>query len=190
VLILVRHGRTALNAAGKLQGRIDVPLDEVGEEQAHAVVALVGPVDELIASPLQRAQQTAAAFGMPFTTDERWVELSYGQYEGVSTADVPSGAWAHWRENPGFVPDGGESLLDLDARVRAACEELASRAIDRNVAVVSHVSPIKAAVAWTLGAGVEMAWRSHLSHASVCRIDFRRSGPVLFSFNEVASAAR
>ena len=68
----------------------------------------------------------------------------------------------------------------------AACDELAERAGDRDVAVVTHVSPIKAAVAWALGAGIEIAWRSHLSHASICRIDMREAGPVLLSFNEAA----
>ena len=58
------------------------------------------------------------------------------------------------------------------------------RARDHDIAIVTHVSPIKAAVAWALGCGVEIAWRSHLSHASVCRIDMRRTGPVLFTFNE------
>jgi len=186
VLILVRHGRTALNAAGLLQGRIDEPLDEVGERQAVAVATMVGPVDELISSPLLRAQQTARAFGMPFELDERWIELAYGIFEGVPHADVPSGAWDRWRQDPTFVPEGGESLAVLDGRVREACADVAQRAGDRAVAVVSHVSPIKSAVAWALGTGIEIAWRSHLSHASVCRIDIRRGGPVLFSFNEVA----
>ena len=85
MLILVRHGRTALNAAGQLQGRLDEPLDEVGEAQAIAVAKLVGPVDELISSPLSRAQQTAERSTLPFEVDERWIELSYGIYEGVRT---------------------------------------------------------------------------------------------------------
>jgi probable phosphoglycerate mutase len=50
--------------------------------------------------------------------------------------------------------------------------------------VVSHVSPIKAAVGWALGAGIELSWRSHLSQASITRIDIRRAGPILFTFNE------
>ncbi len=186
MLILVRHGRTALNAAGRLQGRVDEPLDEVGERQANAVAALVGPVDDLISSPLVRAQQTARAFGMPFEIDERWIELSYGVYEGVEFARVPSAAWDHWREDPSWVPEGGESLTTLSGRVQEALADVSDRAARADVAVVSHVSPIKAAVAWALDAGVEIAWRSHLSHASVCRIDIRRTGPVLFSFNEVA----
>ena len=61
MLILVRHGRTALNASGCLQGRIDEPLDDVGLAQAKAVASHVGPVDELISSPLVRARQTALA---------------------------------------------------------------------------------------------------------------------------------
>jgi probable phosphoglycerate mutase len=186
VLILLRHGRTRFNATGRLQGRIDEPLDEVGHQQAKAAAVHIGPVDELISSPLARAQQTAEAFGIPFRTDERWIELDYGVYEGEHHTAVPSDAWAHWKRDASWQPEGGESLLTLDRRVRAACEELAERAIDRTIVVVSHVSPIKSAVAWTLGVGVDMAWRSHLSHASICRIDVRRDGPVLFTFNESA----
>jgi broad specificity phosphatase PhoE len=188
VLILVRHGRTALNAAGRLQGRVDEPLDDVGRHQALAVAARVGPVDELVTSPLLRAVQTAEAFGVPFSVDERWIELAYGVYEGVVHAEVPSEAWWRWRDDPTFVPDGGESLAALDERVRAACADVTERARDRRVAIVSHVSPIKAAVAWALGAGVQIAWRSHLSPASICRIDIRRNGPVLHTFNETAGA--
>ena len=186
MLILVRHGRTALNAAGLLQGRVDEPLDEIGQRQALAVAERVGAVDELVSSPLLRARQTAEAFGVPYAVDDRWIELAYGIYEGVPHADVPSEAWRQWREDPAFVPEGGESLAGLNDRVLAACEELAARAGDRTVAVVSHVSPIKCAVAWALGAGIEIAWRSHLSQASICRIELREAGPVLLSFNEVA----
>lgn len=184
MLILVRHGRTALNAAHRLQGRIDEPLDEVGEQQAKAVAAHIGEVDEVIASPLVRARQTADAFGTHYAVDERWIELSYGIYEGVDLTDTPAEVWQQWRADPAYVPEGGESLLELDRRVRASCEELVHRAHDRCVVVVSHVSPIKAAVAWALGAPVDIAWRSHLAPASVCRIDLTRTGPVLTSFNE------
>jgi len=185
VLILVRHGRTALNAAGKLQGRLDVPLDDVGREQATAVANHVGPVDELISSPLLRAVQTAEAFGVPFVQDERWVELSYGRFEGMSSTEAMSAeAWEQWRLDPNYVPDGGESLVDLDERVRSACEAIAERARDHDVVIVTHVSPIKAAVAWAIGAPIDIAWRSHLSQASVCRIEIRGREPVLTAFNE------
>jgi broad specificity phosphatase PhoE len=186
VLILVRHGRTALNAEGRLQGRLDVSLDDVGREQAKAVVAHVGDVDELISSPLRRATETAEFFGVPYVTDERWIELAYGEFEGTAYAELPSEAWDHWKENVSWAPEGGESLAALAERVRAACFDVAERARDHDVAVVTHVSPMNAAVAWVLGSGIEISWRSHLSHASVCRIDTRETGPVLYSFNETA----
>ena len=190
MLILVRHGRTEANAQGLLQGRLDQPLDHLGERQAKEVSAYVrataGEIDAVIASPLVRAQQTAAEFGQPVETDERWLELSYGTYEGVPHADVPSEIWNLWREDPHFVPAGGESLAELDVRVRRACDDLVDRARAGNVVVVSHVSPMKSAVAWALGCDLGISWRTHLSHASVCRIEMRAHGPVLLSFNETA----
>lgn len=187
MLILVRHGRTALNAEGRLQGRIDEPLDDVGLAQADAVAAHVGAVDHVVSSPLRRAVQTAAAFGVPFDTDDRWIELSYGVYEGAVLTDTPAPVWEEWQDDVHYVPAGGESLAALDVRVRAACDELCERARQGDVVVVSHVSPIKSAVAWALGATVAIAWRSHLSLASVCRIDVRRRGPVLTAFNETVT---
>jgi broad specificity phosphatase PhoE len=190
VLILVRHGRTALNATGRLQGRIDEPLDEIGRKQAAIVAEHIGPVDVLVSSPLRRATETAEAFGIPFQTDERWIELDYGIFEGVAMAETPSEAWEHWQEDVDYVPEGGESLARLDARVRSACEGLSRLAEDADVVVVTHVSPIKSAVAWALGATIEISWRSHLSPASICRIEMRRRGPVLTAFNETVPAVR
>jgi alpha-ribazole phosphatase len=187
VLILVRHGRTAANEAGLLQGRLDQDLDHHGQRQAAAVAAMVlstTQVDSLIASPLRRAQQTAEHFSLPIDTDERWIELAYGEYEGRPSADVPTGVWQQWKDDPRFVPAGGESLAVLDARVRAACDELIERASDTNVVVVTHVSPMKSAVAWALGVDIGISWNCHLDHASVCRIVFRGKRPLLHTFNE------
>ena len=186
MLILVRHGRTAANAAGQLQGRLDQPLDELGERQALAVAAHVGAVDEVISSPLLRARQTADAFGRPVNVDERWIEIAYGKYEGMPHGDVPSEVWNYWRTDANFVPEGGESAAAVDVRVRHACDELVERIGDQDIVVVSHVSPMKSAVAWALGVDFGIAWRTHLSHAAVCRIEMRPQGPVLFSFNERA----
>ncbi len=189
MLILVRHGRTPANAAGLLQGRLDQDLDEFGQVQAVAVAAYVRDdvvVDAVVASPLRRAQQTAASFGRPIETDERWIELAYGEYEGTSHTEVPSEVWQRWREDANFIPAGGESLAALDVRVRAACVDLIERASSENVVVVSHVSPIKSAVAWALGVDIGISVNCHLDQAAVCRIVFRGGRPVLQSFNETA----
>jgi alpha-ribazole phosphatase len=186
VLILIRHGRTAANAQGLLQGRLDVPLDEVGEQQAAAVAAAVGPVDRVVASPLTRTRQTAAAFGRPVELDERWIELDYGELEGQPVASVGIEVWDRWRADLDYVPAGGESLRALSERVLAACEELIEASRHRDIVVVSHVSPIKSALLWALGAEPELTWRTHLDQASITRIGCGARGPVVRSFNETS----
>lgn len=189
MLILVRHGRTPANAAGLLQGRLDQGLDDHGQAQAAAVAAYVNSwcdVDAVVASPLQRAQQTAAAFELPVATDERWLELSYGEYEGTPHSDVPSEVWQRWRDDAHFTPVGGESLAALDVRVRAGCVDLVERAVSENIVVVSHVSPMKSAVAWALGVDIGISFNCHLDQAAVCRIAIRGDRPVLLTFNETS----
>jgi alpha-ribazole phosphatase len=186
VLYLVRHGRTDANAQGLMQGRLDPPLDALGHRQAEAMAARVGPVDEVIASPLVRAQETAGYFGVDIATDDRWIELAYGEFEGVPVGEVPPDVWQSWRTNTEFATKGGESFSSLNERVRSACEELSERLTGRDVVVVSHVSPIKSAVSWALSTTMDIMFHCHLSQASLCRIDLGRFGPVLHSFNEQA----
>lgn len=187
VLYLVRHGRTAANAQGLLQGRLDPPLDAIGHRQADAIASRVGEVDEVISSSLLRARETAGYFGREVTIDDRWIELAYGEYEGVPAGEVPPEVWQSWRTNAMFATKGGESFGALDARVRSACGELVARMGGRNIVVVSHVSPIKAAVAWALNATMDIMFHCHLSQASLCRIDVGKFGTLLHSFNEQAA---
>ena len=184
MLYLVRHGRTSANASGLLQGRLDPPLDEIGRKQAEAIAALVGPVDSVIASSLVRARETAECFGLPVEVDDRWIELAYGEYEGVPAVEVPDEVWQSWRTDGLFATEGGECFNSLDVRVRAACDELADRIAGEDVVVVSHVSPIKAAVAWALDTTLEIMFHCHLSQASVCRVGMGKFGPVVYTFNE------
>jgi probable phosphoglycerate mutase len=188
VLVVVRHGRTAHNASGLLLGRLDPPLDELGREQAAALARAVGPVDRVISSPLQRTRETAAAFGVEVEVDERWIELDYGEYDGVPLGEVPSEVWARWRADVDFTPPGGESLRQLGERVRDALDELAHRgsATERTTVIVTHVSPVKAAVGWALGAGDEVSWRLWVAPASITRIGTTPRGGVLHTFNEIA----
>jgi len=186
MLLVVRHGQTAANAAGQLLGRADVPLTETGREQAAALAAAVGPVDRVISSPLQRARDTAAAFGQHVEVDDRWTELDYGVYDELALGDVPAEMWQKWRGDAEFAPPEGESLASVGRRVRAACDDLATGASESVVVVVSHVSPIKAAVAWALGVGDGVTWRMFVAVASITRIAVTDRGPILRSFNEVA----
>jgi probable phosphoglycerate mutase len=195
VLILVRHGESEANAKGLLLGRTDAPLTEKGRAQAASVRQLLhNPVGTVWSSPLSRARDTAALLDLvpPIGLDERWVEVDYGEYECQPLQDVPADVWLRWRKDPDFRPEGGETLAEVDQRVALACADLfaqdgvGARSRDADVVVVSHVTPIKAAVAWALGADAGLSWRLHLLTASVTRIGWNAGAPVLHGFNEVA----
>jgi probable phosphoglycerate mutase len=193
MLLLVRHGQTAVNSEGRLQGRIDAPLTDLGREQARRVAAAITPLRPraVVTSPLRRARDTAAAIaesiGLAVEVDERLTELHYGEWDGVRIAELPDGAFARWRADVTFAPPGGESIPAVRARVVPCIEELLDRE-DVTVAV-SHVTPIKAAVAWALGAGDDVSWRLHLELASISRLDRRGATPVVHSFGETVHLA-
>jgi broad specificity phosphatase PhoE len=218
VILLVRHGRTAANARGLLLGRSDVELDDEGWRQAAALAETVrsstGGVRQVVSSPLKRcratAEEIAGALEVPVVVDDRWVELDYGELDGTPTRSVPAETWAAWTGDVGWSPPGGESLAALGQRVRAACEDLVpdlgpdgaggtggsgtglggDADADGDAVVVTHVSPIKAAVAWALGVGDDVAWRLHVAPASISRIGAAGRRRVLHSFNEVAHLPR
>ncbi len=185
MLYLVRHGRTAQNAARLLLGRMDVPLDELGRRQAAALggVPSLRAAARVISSPLSRAFDTAAVIGPPVTVDDRWIEIDYGIYDGAELSAAPE-LWKGWDSDLEYRPPEGESLADMGRRVRAACDDLWPEASETDVVVVSHVSPIKAAVAWALGLDDQVQWRLFLDTASITVIGPGRRGPTLRSFNE------
>lgn len=193
MLVLIRHGQSQGNAEGRLLGHLDSPLTPTGVGQAEALAAVLAPLvagaSRILSSPLGRARATAAAVARraPVEVDQRWVEVDYGEYDGALLGEVPRQVWSQWRADAGFTPPGGESLATLGRRVRPACEELfdggAGPAVEGDVVVVSHVSPIKAAVAWALDAPDTVAWRLRLSTASVTTIAWGAAGPLLQRFN-------
>ncbi len=187
MLIVVRHGRTEANASGLLLGRrLDPGLDELGRRQAVALAAALPTAARVVCSPLLRTRETAAAFDTAIDVDERWIELDYGALDGTPLRSVPSEVWTAWRADPDLAPGGGESLRALGERVRAACADLATEAAERDVIVVTHVSPVKAALAWALGVGDEVAWRAHVAPASITRIASGGTAPSLQTFNGCA----
>ena len=195
MLILVRHGESVLNKEGRLVGRLNPQLTPRGELQAAAAGTLLGEVGELRCSPLERTRRTAELLetGRPVVIEERCIELDYGELDGTPLVDVDPSLWERWLNDASFVPPGGESLEALGQRMAGLVEELFStpgelaRDRDADAVVVSHVSPIKAAVAWALGVDPLIAWRMQLATGSVTRIDLGRQGPQLVGFNQVAA---
>ena len=184
MLIVVRHGRTEANASGLLLGRrLDPGLDDLGRRQAARLASVLGGADRVVSSPLRRARETAAALGNVVEVDERWVEIDYGDLDGTPLAEVPAETWARWRADTAFTPGGGESLAALGVRVRAAADELLEESRSRDIVVVTHVSPVKAAAGWALGVGDEIAWRMWCAPASITRIGASGSSPSLHAYN-------
>lgn len=187
MILLVRHGRTASNASGLLLGRSDPSLDDVGRTQVAALAGAIGSVDRVISSPLQRCRLTASALAgdVEVEVDDRVIEVDYGDWEGRPVAEVSTGEWQRWRSDLSWSPPGGESLVALGYRVRAAMVEFArdQRAEVGTTVVVTHVSPIKAGLAWALGVGDEIAWRSFVAPASITEIAVASGHPTLRRFN-------
>jgi broad specificity phosphatase PhoE len=184
MLILARHGRTAANAQGLLQGRMDLPLDEVGREQARKIAVALAAVDVVISSPLRRAVETAEALGKIIEIDDRWIELDFGKLDGQRRQDVDPALWLRLQGDIDYQPEGGESLANMMRRVTPALDELLARSEHETIAVFTHVMPIKAAFSHVLHIGMETARRTYLDQASLTRMTMTPVGAVLHSFNE------
>lgn len=206
MIILVRHGQTAANAGGRLQGRSDLPLSDLGAAQAAALAGALRTcgATRVVSSPLARARATAApiaaALECAVEVDDDLIELDYGEWDGRALADVAPRDWAAWRADPNFAPPGGESLSAVRARVeRWLRRELVDSGPSGRdagddftgpgpVVAVSHVSPIKAAICVALGVDDNASWRMFLDVASVSRLALRQGSVVLASFNETPAA--
>src|SRR5699024_761552 len=132
-LVLVRHGQTDYNREGRLQGQIDIPLNDTGVRQAAVLAAAVAedPPDVLVASPLQRAAETARIIGrscgLEVSTDEAFVERGFGQWEGLRGPEIKH-RWpqqhADWRAHRPVLGLGVEDRPEVGERVAAASRRL------------------------------------------------------------------
>ena len=193
MIAFVRHGQTASNRGGLLQGRFDAPLTGDGEAQAAQLAAALAAERpaRVLTSPLARARSTAEVIatrvGVDVEVDDRLVELDYGEWDQRALNDVPAEAWREWRRSPSFAPPGGESLEAVTARVIDFCTARLDQWRDELVVAVSHVSPIKAAVCWALSTDERASFRMQLGLASITRIGCVRGDvPHLLSFNETS----
>ena len=140
-LYVVRHGETQWNALNKICGRTDVPLTEKGLEQAKLLADWLetARIDVIIASPMIRAQQTAAAvsekLGVPVQTDPRLIEQNFGIYEGM---DRKTPEYLANKRMFAYRYPGGESQMDVAYRVYSLIEELKDRYPEQNILLVCH----------------------------------------------------
>jgi 2,3-bisphosphoglycerate-dependent phosphoglycerate mutase len=190
-ILLIRHGETAWNAIKRLQGHIDVPLNEEGERQAAALgVALLNePLDAIISSDLQRARQTAheiaALRGITVQTDPGLRERCYGAFEGLLYSEIQGrypDAYTAWqsRDLDARFPDGvqkGETLREFSERIISTIARLAADGKYRKLALVAHGGVLECAYRAAKGLGYAHKRDFDIFNASVNR--FRWDGQSL-----------
>jgi alpha-ribazole phosphatase len=179
-MILVRHGQTEWNAQQKYQGHTDVPLNDMGRQQAGRVADYLYDqegVEGLYGSDLARARETAEIIGrrldLPVTTDTRLRELNFGVWEGLTFSEVyrdyreEFDNWFHHTE--GFKVPGGESFQELLNRSLQALREIAVRH-SGTVVVATHGGVIMALL-YHLNGALDL-WQAGVKPGSISYFEF------------------
>jgi probable phosphoglycerate mutase len=147
-LCMVRHGETAWNAEHRVQGQLDIPLNDIGLKQAHAVgAALKGErFDAIYSSDLARARQTAEpianALSMTLRIEQDLRERHYGIFERLTYAEVrqkyPEDYARFEARDPDYAFRTGESLTHFSARSIAVVSTIVNRHANQNILVFTH----------------------------------------------------
>ena len=166
-VVLLRHGRTAHNADGRIQGQLDVPLDELGLAQAQALgtVFAAAPPAVVVSSDLERAAATARAVcehvGLPLRLDPRLRETHFGQWQGLTGDEVAErwpDLWQRWRRGDD-CPVDGETRVEVGARAAAVVAEvLPSVPADEALLLVTHGGTARALVGTLCGFHPDHWW--------------------------------
>ena len=168
-VLLIRHGRTRANREGIFRGRMDVPLDERGKEQAAATGRHLAdrPLDAVYSSPLVRARDTARAVARPHglapRIEEAFDNLELGPWTGRRRAEVAEEDpenWRIWIECPEELDlPGAETLDQVAERSSRRLDELVAAHAGETLAVVAHRAVIKPLLARILRLERPWFWR-------------------------------
>lgn len=193
-IIAIRHGETAWNAASRLQGQLDIPLNALGRAQAAQLAAALHDegISAVISSDLGRAADTARALaeplGLPLQLDAALRERGFGTMEGHTfeeiDRDMPDMA-RRWRiRDPDFGPPGGERLAEFYARSVAAAERLALAHAGRTIALVSHGGVLDCLYRAAARIELQASRTWQLGNAAINRLLHSPEGFVLVGWND------
>jgi probable phosphoglycerate mutase len=177
-VLLVRHGETAWNAVERIQGHEDVPLSARGREQAAALAARLARegVARVVSSDLARARETAevvaAAARAPLVLDPRLREQRMGAWQGITfeeakRRDADLAARFAARDPDVRPPGGGESRVELSARVWEALDAHAKAGTASPLVVVAHGGPLQVVIYRVLGLDLRAPRRFALPNAGI-----------------------
>jgi len=198
-IVLIRHGETAWNAERRLQGHLDIDLNEEGQRQARALAAVLANehFDVLVSSDLARAAQTAKALGeqrdQPLYIDGRLRERCYGGFEGLLYAEIERHfpqEFAAWqaRDVDAQLPPGqnqGETFRQFYDRVVAAIIGWGEDNPGKSLALVAHGGVLECAYRAALGLPLETPRDFKVLNASINRFILRDGKLELVSWGEV-----
>jgi probable phosphoglycerate mutase len=183
-LYLIRHGETEWSRARRHTGRTDLPLSPVGEAEARALGQhLRGlEVDRVLSSPLRRATATAAlaGFGDRVELTDAVLEFDYGEYEGLTTAEIRAArpGWDLFRDG---CP-GGETVETAAARARKLLDSL--NPSDGRIMLFSHGHQLRILTACYLGLPPDTARHLFLGTASLSVLGIEHEWPAILLWNE------
>jgi broad specificity phosphatase PhoE len=189
-LWLIRHGETEWSRSGAHTGRTDLPLTEPGREEAAAIARrLAGKRFVLVlTSPLQRALETCrlAGYGDAAQIEPNILEWDYGDYEGLSTADIRKKVpgWNLWIE--GFPR--GETIEQVAARARAAIDR--ATLANGDVALFAHGHILRILTACWLALPPASARLFALTTASLSTLGYERETRVITRWNQTCAPER
>ena len=193
-LLLIRHAATAWTAQGRFQGQTDIPLSPHGRRQATALAQRLRAetLYRLYASDLQRAWETARAIAaphaLPVHAEPRLREMAFGRWEGLTYAEIQQqdaqslAAWEH--DQLHSAPPGGETLLQMTERVRAAYVDMLAAGQDKTVGLVAHGGPLQLLLCLALGLPPQAYWQVAVSPASLSELCVYEQGAILTCLND------
>lgn len=185
-LLVIRHGETAWNIESRIQGHIDIPLNDKGRWQAQRVAQALADegLDAIYSSDLQRARDTAHVIadttGLPLKLDASLRERHFGRFEGKTQVEVAA-QWPQeaqrWRDrDPSYGPEGGETLQDFYDRCLTAITRLARRHPGQSIAVVAHGGVLDCFYRAANGVALNVPRSWKITNASVNRLLFNGEG--------------
>ncbi len=187
VVVLLRHGETEWSRNGRHTGISDIELTDNGRQEAREAGKRLAGIkfDHLLTSPLKRARETCelAGFGDGASTTDELTEWNYGEYEGITTAEIQQTRPDWWLFRDGCP--GGESAADVGARV----DPLINRVRDGegNWLLVAHGHVLRVVGARWAGLPPQQASALLLGTAAICVLGFEHRRPVLSHWNETGS---
>jgi broad specificity phosphatase PhoE len=194
-IILVRHGETDWNKQQVFRGRIDVPLNSVGLEQARATGEALGNyrIDAIYSSPLSRAKETANAIGrfhpyLSIKEAEGFIDIDFGKWQGIPHDRVKEEykeLYDKWQKEPHNVkmPDG-ESLDDVKLRSMEALNNILTSHENEIVAIASHRVVNKVILCAILGLTNHHFWRIRQDTCAINIFDRSESGFIISAIND------